>query len=126
MQRLAPTVALSAGLSTVMGCAYVFGSPVRTDTPSFAAAKSLAPMHVWGWLFLFGAFILPVTWGMGSRSLVVMALIVSGLIYTWWGAMFGQQALTNPLASLSAWAVFLVIGAWHFIVAYRLGTRGTP
>lgn len=114
MYLLAPALALVLGLS------YVFGSPTRTMAPSFDAAKSIAPMPVWGCMFLLAVFALTISLLSGSRHFMAGAWFFVGVLYTWWGACFAIQALTDSEASLVGWALYGWISVTHFVLAQRL------
>lgn len=104
-------------LAAIMGWAYILGSPVRTQTPSFVAARSIVPLQDWGLLFLVGAAVL--TLGLVlSDVLLSWALIVGGGIYTWWAVLFAASALTDEKASLTGWAVHGTVAWWHFVAAW--------
>lgn len=113
--RLLPFPALAA----IMGLGYLFGDPVRTAPASFNAAKSLAPMEVWGVVFLLGTAALLAAIALGNR-LTALALYVGGTIYTWWAVGLAVSALTDPAASANAWAAYGFIAAVHYSAASTL------
>lgn len=106
-------------LAGLMGAAYYLEDPIRTISPSFDTAKSLAPMHVWGVVFLIGC--VTMTAGLVSRNqrALAVAYFVGGMIYAWWGACFLLQGLTNVQASLVAWALYAIVALIHFMIAAR-------
>jgi hypothetical protein len=108
-------------LALVMGLAYLLGDPERTATPSFAPAKAVAPMHVWGVLFLTGFVVLMI--GLTNARLMAIALWIGGTMYVWWGACFALAALTDPRASATGWAVHGVVAAAHYTAAWRVHTN---
>jgi hypothetical protein len=101
-------------LALVMGLAYLLGDPERTNTPSFAPAKAVAPMHVWGLLFLAGFVVLMI--GLTNARLMAIALWIGGTMYVWWGACFA-------LAALTGWAIHGVVAAAHYTAAWRVHTN---
>jgi hypothetical protein len=106
-----------AVLAGWIGCAYVFGDPVRTSTPSFAAARELAPMPVWGVMFLIGAATLAVAIVVHDDRLPRWALAIGGVIYIWWGLLFLLTVLRDERASLNAPALYGFIAFIHFLAA---------
>ena len=109
-------------LAATMACAYLFGSPVRTETPSFEVAKSVADMRAWGAVFAVGAVVLTVALLLHDKHVTAIGLWVGGTIYTWWGSCFGVAALTDPHASLTAWAIHGSIGLAHYYAAWKIWT----
>lgn len=106
-------------LSMVMGLAFVLGDPARTTVPTFDAAKSIAPLHVWGIMFLVAAGLSFAALSTRSLFWLAVSLWIGGGLYLWWAACFAVQAVINPLASLNAWAAYGVIAFLHFLVAQR-------
>jgi hypothetical protein len=106
-------------LAGVMGLSYLFGSAPRTASTSFNAAKAVAPMHVWGVVFLVGC--VTMTIGLISRNqrALAVAYFIGGVMYAWWGSCFLLQALTDPHASFVAWALYAIVSMTHFVVAQR-------
>lgn len=119
MQRflLAPFPALAAWI----GLAYTLGDPRRTASPSFAAAQSIAPMHVWGAMFLLGSVVLTFALLLDDKKLLSKALFAGGFIFTWWAALFGYSAATDPNASLTGPAIHGTLGLLQFIGAWWIG-----
>lgn len=114
---------LAPGLATVNGLAYTFGDPQRTAAPSFDAAKSLFPMHVWGVIFLAGAVVCIIAIGIRNPTMMAAALWIGGLLYLWWAVNFAIAGLQSPQASLVAWAPYTVVVIFHWIVAYHIWVR---
>lgn len=106
-------------LAGIMGAAYLFGGNVRTDTPSFQAARAVAPMHDWGVVFLLGCVVLTVGLIVRNQRVLAGAYFIGGAMYTWWSALFAVQALTDKHASLVAWALYGIVAMTHFVVSYR-------
>lgn len=100
-----------------LGCTYMFGDPIRTSTPSFAAAKSIAPIEHWGVMFLIGAVVLTAAMFLHSHHVPQWALIIGGAIYTWWAFLFLFTVLRDERASLNAPALYGFIAAIHFLAA---------
>ena len=115
-----PLLAPFAGLALITGLAYLLGSPDRTRPASFAIAKMVASMHVWGIAFLIGAGALATVIALDHKYAIVTALFVGGLLYTWWGLSFGIAALNDPRASANAWATYMFIGFTHYLAAWRI------
>lgn len=112
---LLPFVALPAWIGT----AYLLGAPARTSSDAFTSAKSLAPIELWGVMFLLGALTLGVAAATRRRSLIALGLFVGGAIYCWWGTLFAVSALNESSASLNGGAVYLFIAAVHFVGFHR-------
>lgn len=107
-------------LAGVVGTAYTFGDPVRYTSATFDPATALAPMPVWGLVFLMGAAVLTLTLALGQPSWLVAALIVGGGIYTFWATCYLVAAVTEPTASLAGWAKELCLALTHYYAAYRV------
>lgn len=114
---LAPFPALAGW----MGAAYIFGDPVRTSSPSFDAAQAIAPMHVWGLVFLTGAAVMTLALVLNNKDLLARALFVGGFIFTWWACLFGYTAATDPKASLTGPAIHGTLGLLQFVGSWWIG-----
>lgn len=112
-----PVLMTGPALAGVMGLAYSLGDPSRTQSSSFDAAKDVAPMHVWGIFFLVGCFVMGMAIAVDNYRLLAIAMWVGGAMYVWWASCFGLQAMTDPDASLVAWALYAIIAMIHFVVA---------
>lgn len=106
-----------ASLAAWIGFGYVLGHPVRTSTPSFSSARDLAPMPVWGAMFLLGAAVLVLAMCVHDDRLTRSALFVGGVIYLWWGLLFGLTVLRDERASVNAPALYVFIACMHFLAA---------
>lgn len=100
-----------------LGCTYLFGEPIRTATPSFAAARGIAPLEHWGVMFLIGAVVLTAAMFVRNHHVPQSALIIGGAIYTWWAFLFLFTVLRDERASLNAPALYGFIAAIHFLAA---------
>lgn len=120
-------LALAPALAGVLGLAYTFGDAGRTTSTSFNAAKDLArelfpstqPMHVWGMFFLAGCGVMSVAIGLNHYKTLSVAMWVGGLMYVWWASCFALSAIQDPAASLVAWALYLVVAVFHFMISHR-------
>lgn len=106
-------------LAGIIGLAYTLGDASRTAAPSFDAAKSVASMHTWGWVFLAGAVVMGAALLTRNQKVLSVSLFIGGTLYSWWGACFAIQALTDDQSSLVAWALYAVVAMIHFIIAVR-------
>lgn len=114
---LAPFPALAAWI----GLAYLLGDPRRTASPSFAVAQHIAPMHVWGLMFLLGGVVLTLAILIDDKQLLSRALFAGGFIFTWWACLFGYAAATDPKASLTGPAIHGTLGFLQFIGSWWIG-----
>lgn len=113
----------SAILAGWIGCAYLFGDPERTSTPSFRMAQDIAPMEVWGILFALGAVALVWSSVAGNFTLVAVALFIGGAIYSWWASLFLVTLLLDDHVSIVAPALYYFIAFAHFAGGWRMYTR---
>jgi len=111
-------------LAAVMGLAYLLGDPQRTSSPSFAYAKSVAPMHVWGVVFLVGAVAVGSAALLRDGTALAFALFVGGCIFAWWASCFLVSALSDPAASLTGWAIHGFIAFTLYRAALEVRLRG--
>lgn len=107
-------------LAGVVGAAYAFGDPARYVSATFTPARELAPIQLWGLVFLLGAAALVATLALNQPAWVVAALIVGGGMYTFWALTYAFAALTEPTASLAGWAKELCLALAHYYAAYRV------
>lgn len=114
---LRPLLIPFAVLAGWIGCAYTLGAPVRTSTPSFAAARDLAPMQLWGGMFLVGALVLALAMFTRDDRIPRWSLAIGGVIYLWWGLLFLLTVLRDERASLTAPALYGFIAFIHFLAA---------
>lgn len=110
-------------LAGFMGLCYLLGGAERTSAPSFLAAKSIAPIHAWGWIFLVGALSMGIAAFTLRLELVAITYFVGGTIYAWWGSCFGFQAVQDPRGSLVAPGLYAVICLLHYVAAARAWQR---
>lgn len=118
-----PFLAPFPTLAAIMALSYLLGDESRTSSPSFDPAKAIAPMHVWGVVFLVGVAVLAAALIAGNPRTVATGLFAGGAIYTWWSACFALAALVDPQASLTGWAVYATIAYAHYYAAWRIWTR---
>lgn len=113
----------SAALAGWVACAYLFGDPIRTNTPSFRVAQDLASMDAWGIVFAIGAVALVVSALIGKPALIASALFVGGAIYSWWASLFLVTLLLDDRASIVAPATWYFVAFSHFAGGWRMYTR---
>ncbi|HET6909050.1 MAG TPA: hypothetical protein VFH54_06910 [Mycobacteriales bacterium] len=111
------------GLALVIGLAYILGDQRRTAAPSFLVAKSLAPMWVWGALFVLGATVMYAALATHSPRLMATALLIGGGIFAWWSVLLFSAGVTDPRGSLNAWAAYGFIAFGHYYAAHRIRVR---
>ena len=118
---LLPFIALAGWI----GCAYLFGAPARTSTPSFEGPKAVAGlvgtgMPFWGAAFLIGAFVMAACVTPRNAKTMACALVVGGAMYLWWAGLFAASVFIEPNASLNGWALYAFISCVHFAAAWWL------
>lgn len=115
----------NAVLAGIIGASYVFGSPQRTATSSFMFAKTIAPVPVWGLVFLAGAVAVSAAIAARSPRLIAASLWIGGAICCWWSVCFAISALRYPDASLVGWALYGYVASVMWMSAY-LAWTGRP
>lgn len=108
---------LNLGLGTVL----LAGSPLRTSSPSLAAARDLMAIHRWGWMFLFGGVICLLAHRFGRRGAVLVS--VGAGIHAFWSFMLVQAALRDPHAALTGFVVYGWVALLHITTGVRLARR---
>lgn len=93
------------------GCAYAFGGPNRTNTPSLQPAKELLPIQGWGSAFLILAALMVAGYAMRSRDVTVFVLYSACMAYGLWSLAFWFALATVPDASWMgpAWPMFAAV-----------------
>lgn len=107
-------------LSLWIGLAYTFGDPIRTQGKSFTAAKAIAPLDVWGLMFLLVAGFLTLAWIIDQREILAVVLFAAGTVYLWWAFLFLQSALQDDRASVVGPGTYLFIAAVHYVMFSRI------
>lgn len=133
-----PTWALTpfAMSPTYIGAWYAFGSEQRFSSPTFGAAKQLAPMHVWGIVLLSIAAVLWVgvfvhrdgahdaagrlaTW----RTLALAIALVAGAVFAaWWAVVGSFQAARNPAATPTGIGWLGLVSFVYLLAAFRVAS----
>lgn len=113
-------------LAGIVGLGYMLGGSDRYISPSFDPAKAIMPLPAWGLAFIVGSATLTLTLLLCRSRWVAGALLIGGAVYMFWGICFGVAALTEPEASLGAWAKELALALAHYYAAYRVMSSGTP
>lgn len=113
-------------LAGIVGLGYMFAGPERHTSPSFDPARAIMPLPAWGLVFLVGSVTLILTLLLCRARWVAGALLIGGAVYMFWGVCFGVAALTEPQASLAAWAKELGVALAHYYAAHRVMSNGTP
>jgi hypothetical protein len=105
-----------------LGLTLLLGLPTRTAAASFDPIKNLAPIHVWGWLFVTTG-VVAIAAQLWQRYLAVStAHAVAGMSCLFWTFAF-VTGLNNPAASGTGIWAYLGLGLTHLIVA---ATARTP
>lgn len=108
-------------LNTGIGTVLIIGSPLRTSSPSLAAARDLMPIHAWGVTFLLGGIICLAAHRLGRRG--ALAVAVGAGIHAVWAATLIQAATWDQRAALTGIVVYSWIAFLHAVTGIRLARR---
>lgn len=137
-----PTWALTpfAMSPTYIGLWYTFGSERRFSSPTFGAAKQLAPMPVWGIILLTIAAWIWIgialhrdaahdprgrlaTW----RTLfLALGLVNAGAFAAWWAAVGSFQAARDPSATPTGIGWLGLVAFVYLLAALRIASGRLP
>lgn len=99
-----------------LGAMLVWGLPTRTNAASFDTIKDLAPMHLWGWLFMVTAVLGIVGQAFMKYSIVTLAHFMAGTAAMFWVIAF-VIGLANPNASGTGIYAYVALSLTHWIIA---------
>lgn len=119
-----------------IGLWYLLGAPQRFSSPTFGAAKSLAPMQVWGLILVsVGAWIWAEIWlhrdaahdQHGHLSTPRTLVLAFGLIFgcafaSWWGVVGTVQALRDPAATPTGIGWLSLVAFAYLLAALRVAS----
>lgn len=143
LQGAMPTWALIpfATSPTYVGAWYALGDPTRFSSPTFGAAKTLAPMPVWGALLLtIAAWLWVAIWlhrdaahdqhGRLSpaRTLTLAFALIAGCAFAvWWAVVGTVQAYLDPTATPTGLGWFSLVAFVYLLAAIRVASgRAVP
>lgn len=117
---------LLGGLNIALGSVLILGAPDRTSSFSFAVARDVLPIPVWGAAFtlvgLAGLFALR----LGTAG--VPTVMAGAGLHTFWAVAFLSAALMDTRAALTAIPVYMFLALLHLLTGLRLAemapTRG--
>lgn len=101
-----------------VGFAYALGDPIRTASPTFETAKSVAPMWAWGVLFLLVGVATLVSMLFDHAGALAFSLGTAGMVWSWWAITSAISIVTQPAASLSAPGIYAFIAFVCYVIAY--------
>lgn len=108
-------------LNAGIGVSLLVGGPLRTSSPSLAAARALMPMHAWGVVFLLGGIVCLAAHGHGRRG--AYAVAVGAGIHAVWAATLIQAAAWDRRAALTGIVVYSWLALLHAVTGIRLARR---
>lgn len=108
---------LNGGLGTVL----IVGAPLRTSSPSLAAARDLMPIRAWGLLFCFAGIICFFAHHFGRRG--AFAVATGAGIHAVWATTLFQAATWDQRAALSGIVVYGWLSLLHALTGVRLARR---
>lgn len=108
-------------LNIGLGVVLLIGSPLRTSTPSLAAARDLMPMKAWGGAFLLGGIICLGAHHAGRRG--ALAVAVGAGIHAVWAATLIHSATWDQRAALTGIVVYGWLAFLHAVTGIRLARR---
>jgi hypothetical protein len=117
-------VAILAAVDVLLGCALIAGAPLRTAGPSFASAREIAPIPVWGAVILTLGALLAVAQLLRTRltplhgrfAIALPAGVAAGW-HAFWAAAFLTTAVMDPRAALTGIPVYAGLSGLHLVVA---------
>src|SRR5690242_8857003 len=80
-----------------VGLAFLLQDPARTSSPAFDVAKSLLPIHAWGWVFLAVAVAETAALITHRRRAYVLALVPGAGLAGFWAVIVSSSAFASPL-----------------------------
>lgn len=110
---------LSPGVAFALGLGNILGDPIRTSVSTFDAAKAIAPMDDWGWVFMALGIFTVLTW-FARQEWFAVALWANGLMHAWWATCFALAAMHDIHASMNAWVPYAGLTVMHFVGAQRV------
>lgn len=125
---LRATVTVAAVGDLALGLILIAGNPLRTSGPSFATAKSLMPLPVWGALLVaFGVVLAAVV--LGHRTMPIPLLrylrVTGASLACGWHAFFASAfentARMDPRAARTGVAAYGTLAALHLVLAWHRG-----
>lgn len=107
-------------ISAYIGCAFMFGNPARTGEATWETAKTVAPMPVWGTVFVVGALITAAGLLRNRKRPTTVALFIGGTVFLWWGLVLLPPALDDPAGSITLPGLHLFLAFAHYYAATRI------
>lgn len=104
-----------AALNALLGLVLLLGSPARTSSPSFMAARDLMDIRLFGLLALTIAVLMAATARAGRwRS---TPLLLGAGFHAFWAILFALSALDTPNAALTGPIVYAFLSVVHLLLA---------
>lgn len=109
---------LLGGVNVALGIVLLLGAPARTSSFSFAVAKDIASMQVWGLMFIAGGIFCMYAVRLGRLG--IAALMFGAGVHTFWAVAFLSAALLDSRAALTAIPVYMFLALLHLLTGIRL------
>lgn len=117
VRRYPPDMPL-AGMDIAIGLLHLLQRPSRSSSPSFAVARGVAPLWVWGTLYLILGLALLIAI-LGSRTPVLrlhcttLVRILGPALFVMWALMYAMSAVNDDRASYLGVAPYLYLAYRH-------------
>lgn len=116
--RRYPPDAPLALMDVAIGLMHLLQRPSRASSPSFAVARTVAPLWLWGVLFLIlGACLLVAIFGGRAprlrRSCVTVVRVLGPALYVMWALMYAMSALHDDRATFIGVPPYLYLAYRH-------------
>lgn len=106
-----------------LGVVLLLGDPLRTSSPSFASARQLLPIAVWGLLFLVGGIVCACAASIRTHGAVMVA--GGAGVHAFWAVSLAAAAKADEHAALTGVVVYAWIALCHLVTGIRLARRVT-
>jgi hypothetical protein len=116
-----PGVLLSV-LNLGLGVVLLLGDPLRTSSASFATARQLLPIPLWGVLFLAGGLVCAAAANWGCWGALAVALGGAG-VHAFWAAALTESAAADKRAALTGCVAYSWFALAHVVTGVRLARR---
>lgn len=106
-----------------LGLMFLLQSSARTSGPVYDVARYLAPMWVWGIVFMLVGLIEVAALLVHNRRVYVFALTCGAGLSTFWGCLIFAAAVNSPVVSFTGGWWYLIPIAAHLASARSVARK---